>query len=121
MSVKLLHPEHPLLPAGYKKFRMTENIQTTICPGCGKKNCGIVWFGRKKNSDPCTGETICGKAKVWHDWNHTKQGLYGETYGFDYFYKPIERCDPNTLIYWIETPAPAPDTCCTEPRFESPS
>lgn len=86
--MKRLNPVHDLLPVGFRKFKMCQSIVNTVCPGCLKKNCGIIWFARKRKNDPCTGVTVCEKALVWHDWEYTQVGHGGEKFGIDYFFRP---------------------------------
>jgi hypothetical protein len=57
------------IPYGMKAFKTTDSIITQICPGCGRKNCGFMFFGRKKSDDPCWGETCCKRADIWHAWD----------------------------------------------------
>lgn len=70
---------------------MGRDITVTTCPGCGEKNCGIIWFARKKREDPCTGETCCGLAEVWHDWEYTTEDDGSVKHGLDYFFKKKEQ------------------------------
>ena len=54
-----------IIPDGFKKFKVLNDLKNQTCPGCGFKNCGIYWNGRKKRDDPSFGKTACERAEIY--------------------------------------------------------